>query len=64
MGLQVTEEYLQHIPERVITLNGTTIMWDVPVITDGTILAFQPNIVQHDKNKKTCLLINTAIPDN
>jgi len=64
MGLQVTEEYYEHIPERVINVNGTTIKWDVLVITDGTILAFRPDIVQHDKNKKTCLLINTAIPDD
>ena len=27
------------VPERVINMNSTTIMWDVPVITDGGILA-------------------------
>jgi len=52
------------VPERVITVNGNTIMWDVLVITDGTILAFRPDIVQHNKSKKTCLLIDTAIPDD
>jgi len=45
MGLQVTDKYYKHIPERVITVNGTTIMWDVLVITDGTILANRPDMV-------------------
>jgi len=64
MGLQVTDKYYKHIPERVITVNGTTIMWNVLVITDGTILANQPDIVQHDKKEKTCLLIDIAITDD
>jgi len=34
VGLQVTDKYCEHIPERIINVNGTTIMWDVPVITD------------------------------
>jgi len=34
MGLQVTNRYYEHISERVININGTTIMWDAPVITD------------------------------
>jgi len=33
-GLQVTENYYEYIPERVINVNSTTIMWDIPVITD------------------------------
>jgi hypothetical protein len=37
--LQVIDRYCEHIPERVINVNGPTIMWDVPVITDQTILA-------------------------
>ena len=31
--------YCEHIPERVINVDGSTIMWDVPVITDRAILA-------------------------
>ena len=44
-------------------VNGTTIMWDKPVITDWTILANQSDIVLQDKKEKTCLLIDIAIPD-
>jgi len=39
MGLQVTDRYYENIPERVLTVNGTTILWDTLVITDQTILA-------------------------
>jgi hypothetical protein len=35
--LHVTDKYYEHIPERVLTVNGTTILWDIPV--DQTILA-------------------------
>jgi len=39
MGLQVTDKYYEHTPEREIIANSTTIMWDVPVITNRTIPA-------------------------
>jgi hypothetical protein len=64
IGLQVTDKYYKHIPKRDITDNGITIMWDVLVITDRTIPANIPDMVQHDKKEKTSLLINTAIPDD
>ena len=34
MGLQVTNKCYKCISERVINVSGTTIMWDVLVITD------------------------------
>ena len=37
-GLQVTDRYYELVPENVINVDGTTIMWDVPVITGRTIL--------------------------
>ena len=60
----VTDNYCEHIPEKVINVNGTTIIWDVPVNTDWTILANWPDLVLHDKIKKTCLKIDTAIQDD
>jgi hypothetical protein len=38
MGLLVTDKYYEHTPEMYINIHSTTIMWDVPVITDQTIL--------------------------
>jgi hypothetical protein len=52
MGLQVTEKYHKHYRERVININGTTTMWDVPVITDRTILANRPEIVFYYKKRE------------
>jgi hypothetical protein len=43
MRLQFTDRYYEHIPESVINVSGTTIMWDVPVITDRTILTNRPD---------------------
>ena len=50
-GLLVTDKYYEQIPERVINVEGTTIMWDVPVITDRTVLANKAEIVRHDKKR-------------
>ena len=63
MGLQVTDRYCEHIPDRVINVNGTTVTWDVPVITDHTVPANRPDAVLLDKTDKTCLLIDIALPD-
>jgi len=39
LGLLVSDKYYKHLPARAINVNGTTIMWDLPVITDQTVLA-------------------------
>ena len=36
-GLQGTDRCCEHVPERVISVNGTAIMWHVPVITVRTV---------------------------
>lgn len=49
MELQVTDKYKEHIPERVKNVNCTAIMWDVPAVTDRTILANRYHLVLRDK---------------
>jgi len=39
-------------------------MWDIPVITNRKILAHPPDVLQHDKKEKTCLLIDIAVADD
>jgi len=39
MGLQVTDRYCEHLPERVRNVNRPTIVWDVQVITVLTVLS-------------------------
>ena len=62
MGLQVRDRYCEHIPDRVINVKGTTGMWDVPFITDRTVLANRPDAMLRDKTEKICLLVDKAIP--
>jgi hypothetical protein len=62
--LQVTDKYYEHVPKRVINVNGTAVMWGVPVTTDRTILANRPDTVLHDKEEKICLLIDIVLPDD
>jgi hypothetical protein len=50
--IQITDKYFKHIPESFVNAIGTTIMWDVPVITDRTILANRPDRVLHDKKRE------------
>jgi len=64
MVLQVTAQYCEHIPEGVKSVNGTTIMWYVPVIRNQTILVNRPGVVLHDKTEETYLLVDVAIPDD
>jgi hemoglobin-like flavoprotein len=48
MGLQVTDKYYEHVPERVINVNITTVMWDILVITVRKMLGNQPDIILPD----------------
>ena len=52
VGLHVTDKYNEHIAERVVNVNGTTIMWYVPVTPDWTMLANRPHLVLHNKEVK------------
>jgi hypothetical protein len=64
VGLQVTDRYCEHVTESVITVNGTTVTWDVPGITDRKTVANRTDKALQDKREKTCLLIDIAIPDD
>lgn len=41
-----------------------TIMLDVPIGTDQTILVKHPNIMLHNKQERTCLLFYIGIPED
>jgi len=61
IGLKVTDRYSGHVRERVINVNVTTIIWNVPSITDRNLLTNRPDILLHDKKEKTCLPIDIAL---
>jgi hypothetical protein len=60
VGIQDTNNYCEHIPEGVINVNGTTIMWNIPVVTGQTMLAHQPAIVKK-KNKVVPLQASSGL---
>ena len=65
MGSRISYNYYEHVPETAINVNGTTFMWDIPVFTDRTVLAYRPDTVLRDKKKgKTSLLIDIVTPDD
>ncbi|XP_030745272.1 uncharacterized protein LOC115874305 [Sitophilus oryzae] len=64
LGVQVQDKYYEHIPEKVLNINDTVVLWDVPIITDRTILANRPDLVFHDKKNSICLLIDVSVPDD
>jgi len=49
MGLQVIDKYREHIPHSFMNASSSSIMWHVPAITDGKILANRPDLVLHYK---------------
>jgi hypothetical protein len=62
--LQVTDKYYKHISVRVININSTTIMRDLPVFEYRTKLGNRSVTVLHDKKEKTELVIDVAILDD
>ena len=64
MVLQVTDRYCEHVTERVITVNGTAVMGDVPGITDRKTVANRNDTALQDEREKTCLLNDIVIPDD
>ena len=41
-----------------------TILWDLPIITDRTIMANKPDVVVLSHRDKKCLLIEVSIPED
>lgn len=61
---EVPDKYYEHVPDKIININKTASMWDVPILTDQMILANRPDTVFHNKWERTCRLTYIAIPDD
>jgi hypothetical protein len=63
-GVQLDKKHwYEHVPESVETGQGgnVTILWNQQVQTDRTIPNNKPDIIIHDNEKRTCMLIDVAI---
>ena len=57
------KHWYEHVPKSVETGQGgnVTILWNQQVQTERTIPNNKPDIIIHDKGKRTCGLIDVAI---
>jgi len=63
-GVQLdNKHWYEHVQESVETSQGdeVTILWNQQVQTDRTIPNNKPDIIIHDNEKGTCMLIDVAI---
>lgn len=63
-GNPLTNKWYEHTLSKVTNLDQGVLMWDHSVITDRTIPANRPDLIYHDKHKRTCLIIDVAVPDD
>ena len=61
-GMKVPENWLLHKPKVTTTEGGVTVTWDMPIITDKKVKCNVPDILIHDTNSRTCVIIDVAIP--
>jgi hypothetical protein len=63
-GATGQKRWYQYVPNLVVTNQGgkVTILWNQQVQTDRTIPNNKPHIITWDNEKRTCILIDVAIP--
>ena len=62
MGVEVAPSWLKHKPQESVSKDGKVLLWDMKIITDTRVPANRPDIIVHDKEKKSCLIIDVAVP--
>ena len=55
------ERWCEYELKTVTENDSITILWEMPIYTDGTIAANRPDIVLKNKEDKTCFLIDMTI---
>ena len=61
-GLESNERWYEYEPEPAIENDGVTLLWNLNIQCDHNIEATRPDIVVVNKQKKSCLTIDIAIP--
>ena len=63
-NIKANDKLYEHQPETAPENEKVTILWDMQVHTDKTMKANKPDIIIKDKQEKTCMLIDMAIPSD
>ena len=61
-NLKRSEKWHEHDPEGVVENEEVNILWDVMIQCDTEIKARKPDIVVVNKNKRSCAMVDIAIP--
>ena len=61
-GLDVTSKWYEHKPEGVTENDHVKLLWDFSIQTSTCIQARGPDVVAVDREKKTCNIIDIAVP--
>ena len=61
-GLGVSNKWYEHKPEGVIENDHVKLLWDFNIQTSTYIQARRPDVVVVDRDKKTCNIIDIAVP--
>ena len=64
LGAEVTEQWYNHVPKTSTEVSNHSIMWDMQILTDARLSHNRPDIVVHNREKKTCLMIDVAVPQD
>jgi hypothetical protein len=59
---KVSDSWLKHEPRESITIDGVNVMWDSYLLTDRKVAHNCPDIVIHNTNTRSCIIIDVAIP--
>ena len=61
-GLDVSNKWYEHKPEGVIENDHVKLLWDFNIQTSTYIQVRRPDVVVVDRDRKTCNIINIAVP--
>ena len=61
-GLDVSSKWYEHKPKGVIENDHVKLLWDFNIQTSTYIQARRPDVVVVDRDKKTCNIIDIAVP--
>ena len=61
-NLERKEKWYEHCPEGVVEDGDVKLMWDINIQCDNVIEARRPELILVDKNAKSCVIIDVAIP--
>ena len=63
-SFEAGDKWYEHEPESVLENEDYKILWDFSIQTDHVIEARRPDLVVVDKKRRTCKVIDFAVPGN